>query len=64
MDRHALRHDGLLKEVIEGRMEGKRVRVRPKLGMLNDLISHSYVEMKRKTEYREHWKSFMPWTCH
>jgi hypothetical protein len=28
----------LLKEVIEGRMEGKRIRGRPRLGMLDDLI--------------------------
>jgi hypothetical protein len=30
---HILRGDGLLKEVIEGRMEGKRIRGRPRLGM-------------------------------
>ena len=61
---HVLRGDGLLKEVIEGRMEGKRIRGRPRLGMLDDLISHSYVDMKRKTEDREKWRSYMPWTCH
>ena len=38
----------MLKEVIEGRMEGKRIRGRPKLGMLDDLITHSYVDMKIK----------------
>ena len=41
---HVLGGDGLLKEVIEGRMEGKRIRGRPRLGMLDDLITHSYVE--------------------
>jgi hypothetical protein len=61
---HTLRHDGLLKEVIEGRMEGKRGRGRPRLGMLDDMITHSYADMKRKTEDRESWKSYMPWTCH
>jgi Reverse transcriptase (RNA-dependent DNA polymerase) len=61
---HVLRGDGLLKEVIEGRMEGKRIRGRPRLGMLDDLITHSYVDMKRKTEDREKWRSYMPWTCH
>ena len=45
---HVLRGDGLLKEVIEGRMEGKRIRGRPRLGTLDDLIKHSYVDMKRK----------------
>jgi hypothetical protein len=61
---HVLRGEGLLKEVIEGRMEGKRIRGRPRLGMLDDLITHSYVDMKRKTEDREKWRSYMPWTCH
>ena len=47
---HVLRGDGLLKEVIDGRMEGKRGRGRPRLGMLDDLITHSYVDMKRRAE--------------
>ena len=61
---HVLRGDGLLKDVIEGRMEGKRSRGRPRLGMLDDLITHSYVDMKRKAEDRIMWRSYMPWTCH
>src|ERR1043165_4914434 len=60
---HVLRGEGLLKEVIEGRMEGKRIRGRPRLGMLDDLIAHSYVDMKRKTEDREKWRIYMPGTC-
>ena len=32
---HVLRGDGLLKEVIEGRMEGSKPRGRPRLGMLD-----------------------------
>jgi hypothetical protein len=60
---HVLRGDGLLKEVIEGRMEGSKPRGRPRMGMLDDLITRSYVDMKRKTEDREGWKSYMPWTC-
>lgn len=61
---HLLRGNGMLKEIIEGRMEGKRSRGRPRLGMLSDLITSSYGEMKREAEDREKWKSFMPWTCH
>src|SRR5437899_95157 len=61
--RYVLRSDGLLKEVIEGRMEGSKPRGRPRLGMLDDLITVSYVSLKRKTENREGWKSYMPWTC-
>ena len=60
---HVLRGDGLLKEVIEGRMEGSKPRGRPRLGMLDDLITSSYVDMKRKTEDSEGWKNYMPWTC-
>ena len=60
---HVLRGDGLLKEVIEGRMEGSKPRGRPRLGMLDDLITVSYVDMKRKAEDREGWKSYMPRTC-
>ena len=60
---HVLRGDGLLKEVLEGRMEGSKTRGRPRLGMLDDLITHSYVNLKRKAEDREGWKSYMPWTC-
>ena len=47
---HVLRGDGLLKEVIQGRMEGKRIRGRPRLGILDDLITNSYVNMKRNKE--------------
>ncbi len=50
---HVLRGDGLLKEVIEGRMEGKRIRGRPRMGMLDDLITDSYVDMKRRAEDRQ-----------
>ena len=35
---HILRGDGIVKEVIEGRMEGKRSRGRPRAGMLDDMI--------------------------
>src|SRR5437899_12913092 len=56
---HVLRGDGLLKEVIEGRMEGNKPRGRPRLGMLDDLITVSYVDMKRKAEDRERWKGYV-----
>jgi hypothetical protein len=61
---HVIREEGLLKEIIEGRMEGKRNRGRPRVGMLDNLIMHTYVEMKRRTEERKkNWRSYMPWTC-
>jgi len=60
---HVLRCDGLLKEVIEGRMKGNRIRGRPRMGMLDDLVTNSYVNMKSKAEDRNIWRRYMPWTC-
>ena len=59
---HVLRGNGLLKEVIEGRMEGKRDRGRLQLRMLDEIKVRSYVDMKRRTEDRVGWKSYVPWT--
>jgi len=53
----------LLKDVMEGRMEGKRVRGRPRKGMLDELLMESCGNMKRKVENRNEWKNWMPWTC-
>ena len=60
---HVLREDGLLREVTEGRMEGKRSRGRPRNGMLDELLVGSYRDMKRLAENRSEWRSWMPWTC-
>ena len=52
-----LRDESLLKEVIEGRMIGKRLRGRKRMGMLNEFLKEaSYVELKRKAENRKEWK--------
>src|SRR6218665_2342472 len=46
---HILRGESLLREVIEGRMIGKRPRGRKRLGMLNEFLKElSYAELKRK----------------
>lgn len=60
---HIVRGDGLLKHVLEGRMEGKRPRGRPRMGMIDDLKEGSYVSMKRRAEERESWRVWMPRTC-
>ena len=38
-------------------------RGRPRLGMISDLKEGSYVEMKRRAEDREAWRSWVPRTC-
>ena len=37
----------LLKLVIEGRMEGRRSKGRPRMGMMDDIMMGSYEHMKR-----------------
>ena len=56
---HVLRGEGLLKEVIEGKMEGKRPRGRPRIGMLDELKKGSYVDIKRRAEDRQMWRSWV-----
>ena len=56
---HILRRDGIVKEVIEGRMEGKRSRGRPRAGMLDDLVVVSYGDTKRRAENRGEWLASM-----
>jgi len=48
-----LRSEGLLREIMEGRMEGKRVRSKPRNEMLDELMVESYGNMKRKAENRD-----------
>ena len=60
---HVVRGEGLLKLCIEGRLEGKRPRGRPRKGMIDDLKEGSYIEMKRRAENREEWRNWMPRTC-
>jgi len=60
---HILRGEGLLKDVIEGRMEGKPPRGRKRIGMIDDLKEESYQDMKRRAENRVSWRSWIPRTC-
>ena len=60
---HELRSEGLMKVVMEGGLEGNRVRGRPRIGMLDELKERLYVQMKRRAKNREKWKRWMPGTC-
>ena len=46
---HVLRGNGLLKEVIEGRIDERRPRGRKRLRMLSELKEDGYAKMKRRT---------------
>jgi len=56
-----LRHDCLLKTVLEGKMEGKRSRGKPRKKMLDLLMEQkdkkiSYEELKRGAQSRDGWR--------
>ena len=54
-----------MREVIEGRMRGKRTRGRKRTGMLEILQENeSYERLKRRSQNREEWRLWMPRTCH
>ena len=42
----------LMKLVLEARMEGKRPRGRPRMGIIDDVLDETYGDMKRKAENR------------
>ena len=60
---HLERGNGLLKEIIEERIGGRRPRGRKRLGMLGELKEDGYAKIKRRTENRGLQKEWMPkWT--
>ena len=60
---HVVRGDGLVKEVIERKMDGKRPREMPQIGMLNELLEGSYQQMKRRAENRSEWRCYVHRIC-
>ena len=60
---HVLRGGGLVRDVIEGRMEGKKPRGRRRFGMLEELKEGSYEKMKRRAQDRDAWRRWIPRTC-
>jgi hypothetical protein len=52
-----MRGEGLLREVMEGRMVGKRAPGMPRIGMLDVLLEKdTYGAMKRRAEDRSGWR--------
>ena len=61
---HIMRGDGLMKEVMEGKMEGKRGRDRKRIGMIDELMENKqYGDLKRRAEDRQGWRVWLPGTC-
>ena len=40
----------MIKLVLEGRMEGKRSRGRPRMGKIDDVLDETYGDMKKEAE--------------
>ena len=60
MDGPLMRRDSLQREIIEGRMEGKRGRGRPRQKLLDWMMSEGYSKLKEEAQHREtwsHWRS-------
>ena len=54
---HVLRHDGLLHEIIGGRMKGKLTRGRRRIQMLHDLANDvDFVALNQAADDREGWR--------
>ena len=60
---HVVRSDGLLREIIEEKMDGKRSRERPRIGMLDELREGSYQQMKRGAGNHSEWRCCVQRTC-
>ena len=56
---HALRRNGLLKETIEGRIEGQPPRGRRRVMMLDDMQDRKelYAEMKERAYDGDNWRT-------
>jgi hypothetical protein len=58
---HLLRHEGFLKTLIEGTVEGKRCTGRPRLSFIQQIVSDvrckNYTETKRLTVSRREWRA-------
>jgi len=56
---HVLWHYGLLHDVLEGRMLGKRTRGRRRIQLIDDLLKEKYYrDLKKGAEDRSIWRTF------
>jgi len=53
-----LRHDGILRDILEGRMLGKSTRGRRWIQLLDDLLeTKNYADLKKAAEDRSIWRT-------
>jgi len=61
---HVMRRKGLLGEVVDDRMEGKKPRGKRRMEMMEELYKkESHAIVKRRAEDRILWKCWKPQTC-
>ena len=61
---HILRGESLVKDVLEGRFDGKRGPGKPRTALLDDIQDGvSNQAIKSRARDREEWRSWMPRTC-
>jgi len=53
---HILRGDSLLRIIIEGRMEGKKTRGRPRTMLLDWMMEEDYSKLKERARQRDEWR--------
>jgi len=53
---HIMRGDSLLRTVIEGRMEGKKKRERPRMMLLDWMMKDDYSKLKERAGHRGEWR--------
>ena len=57
---HVLRGNGLVKEILEGRMQGKRTVGRKRQQLLDDIAVDGYQKLKQMAQDRKQWRLWMP----
>ncbi len=59
-----MRGEGLMKEVMKGKMEGKRRPDRKRIAMIDELMENErYGDLKRRAEDRQGWRVWLSGTC-